>query len=190
MKESILCVADYYGTDGARELAHRVKQNDIFACEAVTEAILKQGLIPPGATLIPIPSRAGFATNNLTICIMLSKKMDIMVSDCVGGAPRSSLYDLKKNGEAASESFFGFFLKEEEPGGDCFLFDAVVDTGMTLSAARKLFQKNEPSFVSYAMVDKHLFQPNTDVKQTIPVAYLENEHPSPDDFVPRVRFRK
>lgn len=190
MKERILCVADYYGTDGARELAHRVKKNDIFACEAVAEAILKQGLIPPGATLIPIPSRAGFATNNLTICIMLSKKMEIMVSDCIGGAPRSSLYDVKKNGEDASELFFGFFLKNEEPDGDCFLFDAVVDTGMTLSAASKLFQKNEPSFVSYAMVDKHLFQPNQDVKQTIPETHLESENLSSDDFVPRVSLRR
>lgn len=158
-KAQVHCLHDYYNTPGARELAHRVKENDPEALLAVAEAMAGELSIEPSSTLIPVPSSSGEATNNLVIAWLIAKKLGVEVSDCLRGTSRKPLYAMKKEGHEASAipgDFFGYhFIGEGEPAGICYLIDVVVGTGATLQAASSIF-KQKPVMIAFAMTDRDL----------------------------------
>lgn len=154
-KSDILSFADYYQDDGARELSHKVKSHDLYACTEMARIIAEKIRLPANAVLIPVPSRHGYATNNLTICTALAKITGSKISDCLSGKARESLYALKKSGQSIPADFLHITFNGPEPDGALFLFDAVVDSGATMQSCRALFKTNIPTPFTYAMTGRN-----------------------------------
>lgn len=151
-------VFDYYDDPGARSLAHQVKSGDLNACQEVADKICAALQFSPGTTLVPVPSRRGYATNNLTICLMIAKKMNIDVNDCLAGEARPSLYDLKKQAGSPGDLNVKFHAKGALPTSPCIIFDAVCDSGLTINAALSVFSdqgETHPECLSFTLVNKH-----------------------------------
>lgn len=155
-KHKVTSIADYYADEGARERCHRVKAGDIYACEEIAKVIAEQLTHLKGFTLIPVPSRSGVATNNLTICLALAKFTGAHVLDCIKGSSRVSLYDLKKEGATISPELLSLYLTKESEHltGPCYVFDAVVDTGTTMAACLSLLKEYDALPLTYAMTER------------------------------------
>lgn len=153
-KQLIISIADYYADPGARNLSHRIKRGDLYACSEMAKKLAEQLVFPPNSVFVPAPSRTGFPTNNLTICLELARLTGGTVSDCIRGKPRPSLYHLKKAGHPITPDLLSLTLADKPSPGPTFVFDAVVDSGMTMSACVNLFPKDTVTALTYAMTDR------------------------------------
>jgi predicted amidophosphoribosyltransferase len=143
---TIISVADYYGTTGARELVHRVKNNDVEAIAIVARAMAEVAIecLHAGSVLIPVPSHTGHATNTLLLAELISQLTGCPVLDIVKGRKRIPWYTLKHKGLTTKNitgDFFGFRLIDDTKTNIPIIPDAVFDTGSTANAIAKLFSK-------------------------------------------------
>ncbi|NQZ06720.1 MAG: hypothetical protein HRT35_06110 [Algicola sp.] len=141
---TIISVADYYGTKGARELVHRVKNNDVEAIAIMARVMAEIALerLPADSVLIPVPSHTGHATNTLQLAAQIALLTGFPVLDIVRGRMRNSWYTLKQNGVTASritDAFFGFYLVDVIKHKTPVIVDNVFDTGQTIVTISKLF---------------------------------------------------
>lgn len=127
--ENVDYCADYYGTEGAREISHKFKNNDPNAIKVMARMMAK--FINSDDSLIPIPSRNGVATNTLDLVNALAKLTGARVSNILKGKPRESIYYIKKRGEDVRSVDFGYKLMDKIPDNPV-LIDGVYDTGTTL----------------------------------------------------------
>ena len=134
--DNLIFIKKYYEDDGARRLAHLVKQGNN---KAIFEMALDlSALIPSKSIIIPTPSSKGYATETLIIANQIAKLKNCIVKDIVKGKKRESLYEMKKENKDIPEDFFGFYLTEDKPLKKVFIIDTVYDTGETLNAITKL----------------------------------------------------
>lgn len=137
---TIYCAHDsYYGSNHARELAHRMKENDIAAIRTMAKDLA--GFVKAGCVLVPIPNRYGFATNTLSLAKMIVResKREAKIANVLKGCARASLYDCKKEGLRLDQSYFGFYLAAPLPSGKhIMLVDNVLASGLTATAALEL----------------------------------------------------
>lgn len=143
---SIISVADYYGTKGARELVHRVKNNDVEAIAIMARALAVVALarLPADSVLVPVPSHTGHATNTLQLAKQISQLTGLPVLDIVKGRKRAPWYTLKLDALVemdGSNQFFGFHLISDIKPYNPVIVDTVIDTGLTTKAIVKLFNK-------------------------------------------------
>ena len=120
---------DYYGTEGAREVSHRFKNNDPNAIKVMARMMAK--CINSDDSLIPIPSRNGVATNTLELVNAISELTGARVSNILKGKPRESIYYIKKRGEDVTSIDFGYKLTDKIPSNPV-LIDGVYATGTTM----------------------------------------------------------
>ena len=133
--EHLKNIASYYGSSGARELAHKVKVGDI---EAVQEMAAKLApIISKGYFLIPIPNRSGSAITTMQLALEISKITGNPIVDIIKGKNRKSLYEIKKEGGCPDSNFLGFYLNGEKPE-KAILLDTVYATGRTMYEASRL----------------------------------------------------
>ena len=126
-------VKEYYFTPGARELAHRLKLGDVAAIEQIALDMRPQ--IPEGAVLVPVPGHSGKAGHTLLLAEAIARiTPGAVVENVLAGAPRKSLYEIKRDGESLGELEFSLI---RPVNGRVILVDGVMDTGTTLEAARK-----------------------------------------------------
>jgi len=133
--ENVSYYADYYGTPGARELAHKLKENDPEAIYTI--ATKMANYIDSDDSIIPIPSRSGKATNTLQLANIISEITGAKVYDIIKGKSRESIYDVKKRGDSVSTIDFGYRLTAKPPRNPV-LIDGVYATGTTLRSALNL----------------------------------------------------
>lgn len=166
MKDKILCLNDYYGSKGVRELAHRAKNNDRESCLKIAKEISERMHFPRNSILVPIPSSSGKATKNLIICEEIAKIIKISVSNCIEGNERNRFYDLKKKSAFIPDDFLGLRKTTEPDPGTIFLFDIVVDTGKTMLEAKKLFENRKVFCLAHSMVDLHKIKENQNIRNS------------------------
>lgn len=140
--------AYYYRSEGARLLAHQLKQGCTWAAKCMANEMVK--LMPENGVLIPIPSRTGKATSNLLIARHLSSHTGLPVRDVIIGNSRESIYQLKKQGTAVRRDFFGYRLRSNA-AGNIILIDGVCATGITADAAASLFAAR-PTLVVHSIL--------------------------------------
>lgn len=133
--DNIYYCADYYGTEGAREISHSFKNNNKEAINIMAREMSKY--INSNDSIIPVPSRNGIATNTLELANSLSKLTGAKVFNILKGKPRDSIYYIKKRGEDLSYIDFGYKLIDDIPSNPV-LIDGVYDTGTTLRNVLKL----------------------------------------------------
>ncbi|MCJ8274836.1 MAG: hypothetical protein MJK04_36220 [Psychrosphaera sp.] len=151
---TIISVADYYGTKGARELVHRVKNNDVEAIAIMARAMAVVAIerLPAGSVLIPVPSHSGHATNTLQLAEQISLLTAFPVRDIVKGQEREPWYTLKHQGVmAVTAEYFGFYLVGNTSFHTLVLIDSVFDTGRTTNAILEQMHKQVITIV-YAVV--------------------------------------
>ena len=136
--DSVIAVADYYQTPGARDLAKKVKSGDAAAITQMATEMAAELELSPGSIFVPIPSSGGVATYTKQLANEIAAINGGTVSDILKGSERESLYDTKKSGGNAAEVDFGFRLDGDAPQGNIVLVDNVMDTGETASAAFRL----------------------------------------------------
>lgn len=129
-------VGEYYSPDNVlRSICHGIKEGDP---DAISEAaVLMSDLVSPGDTLVPVPSRHGYATTTLELARRISGIAGCAVADILGGADRRSLYELKKElppGQFPSGDILGMRLKGDPPENPVIV-DNVIATGTTAKAA-------------------------------------------------------
>jgi hypothetical protein len=117
---TIISVADYYGTAGARELVHRVKNNDVEAIAIMARAMAKVAIehLPTGNVLIPVPSHTRRATNTLQLSEQISQLTGLPVLDIIEGRKRAPWYKLKQREITIihlSDDYFDFQLNASTP---------------------------------------------------------------------------
>jgi hypothetical protein len=153
---------DYYGANDARALAHRYKENDLFAVRQVATEMVT--LIPEKCYLIPVPNKYGHAHQNLSLAnFMMMSNPRLKVFDIMKGANRESVYDAKKNGHPLNETDLDFFLTSPVPTGKrIFLVDNIIGTGLTAASAMKLIPYADLLVHS---VDRQTFDNSTYRKQ-------------------------
>jgi len=134
---------DYYGDNDARELAHRMKDNDINAIYTMAKDLSK--LIHGDCVLIPVPNRIGKAIATLLLAQWIIefardiRKLQLKLESILIGRERPSLYYSKKEGKRMAELHFGFRLSSSAPEGKkIYLVDSVLASGLTASAALRL----------------------------------------------------
>jgi predicted amidophosphoribosyltransferase len=155
---TIISVADYYGTKGASELVHRVKNNDVAAIEIMARAmaVVAMEYLPVDSVLIPVPSHTGHATNTLRLAEQISQLTGLQVLDIVKGKKREPWYALKQQNnleKVITYEFFGFYLTDYTNDNEPVIVDTVRDTGCTINTIIKLFDKR-PTTLIYAAVQK------------------------------------
>ena len=166
----LIFAKNYYKDNGAREIAHGIKDNDldsIFeAADEMYEALkpyVNDMVNGGGITFIPIPSRTGKADSTFKLATLVWQRITdktpkwrdgtVSFSDALEGNERESLYELKKAGKSIPDGFFGYRLKGELPqSGTIILVDGVYATGATMDAARKVVGPDAISLV-YAYDD-------------------------------------
>ncbi len=153
---TIISVADYYGTKGARELAHRVKNNDVAAIATMARSMTAVAIehLPANSVLIPMPSHTGHATNTLLLAEQISQITGFPVLGIVKGKERQPWYEMKLKGSTAktiTNDFFGFHLFGDTGALTPVIVDIVFDSGKTASAIAHLFTK-QAIFLIYARV--------------------------------------
>lgn len=122
---------DYYKDKYARELCHMLKGEDKNTAIPVIAKHLSS-LLPSHSLIIPAPQHTGQADYTLEIAKLLCAP----ICDCLRCTPHSSLYKQKKSGEAT----INLYLTESVHTNKRLLFlDNVISTGITFSAANKLF---------------------------------------------------
>ena len=174
---TIISVADYYGTKGARELVHRVKNNDVEAIAIMARAMAAVAIerLPADCILIPVPSHTGRASNTLDLAKQISALTGFPVFDIINGSHRDTWYSVKQQGVSAMDittEFFDFKLLHEIAPHKAIIIDMVFDTGCTIAAISKLF--NRPiTILIYAKVKQNCASnsvQNTNCHTTIPNA--------------------
>lgn len=144
----MLFVKNYYKDSGARELAHKVKNKDSEALRLMAEEI--SFILPKNITIIPTPSRKGYATDTLDIAKIIVEINGGNVLDIIKGKERDSLYDIKKDNNLVPDDFFGFYLVGEVPDSVYYVLDTVFDTGTTFNAVKKILPN--PLFICHSKV--------------------------------------
>jgi predicted amidophosphoribosyltransferase len=94
--------------------------------------------------LVPVPSQTGHATNTLQLAKQISQLTGLPVLDIVKGRKRASWYTLKLDalvGIDGTNKFFGFHLISDIKPYNPVIVDTVIDTGLTINAITKLFNK-------------------------------------------------
>ncbi len=152
----LVAIADYYRTQGARDLCHGIKDRDTCAVTQVSKSMATYAkALPQNSILIPIPSHTGHATTTLFLVEQISKHTGLPVADILIGRAREPLYVIKLKRQMPSADFFSFALKMQFAGGQIpILVDTVLDTGQTAQAAAKLFPNHQPGIFTYARVIK------------------------------------
>lgn len=127
----------------AREICHASKQEQVLSIE--TASTLMAPHIQPDATLVPVPSRHGYATQTLELAQHISNLLGCPIADVVKGKARKSLYEIKKYGGTFKCEDFDFSII-----GDCgkspLIIDFVFATGLTVASIAKLIP-NVSAFV-------------------------------------------
>jgi predicted RNA methylase len=139
--------ADYYGTYGAQGVSKGIKQGKDSAIKTAAAEMAR--LIPPNATLVPIPSSGGKATHTLKLAQEIAKLTGSKVADVLQGEARQSLYELKKAGGDPGGVNFGYRLNGAEPTNPV-LIDGVFDTGTTMRAALQVLPNAEMAVYAQA----------------------------------------
>lgn len=131
--------ATAYGTSyGAfvRGIAHDLKSGDATAVRYAAAAMAP--LLPPGATLVPVPSSRGDTSANRRLAEAIARLAHARVDDGLGREPGESQYARRKRGVsplAASEQ------RVEWTGGrlrdPVVLIDNVVTSGATATSAER-----------------------------------------------------
>lgn len=124
-------VHEYYGANSAREIAHAAKKGSNAAI--LQAAIDLAKIISPGSTLIPAPSRHGYATETLKLAQYISEITHCNIADIVKGKPRNSIYESKKNGVPIVSSDLDLVVKGD-PGEAPVIIDFVFATGITVAS--------------------------------------------------------
>lgn len=123
-----------YRQGGRCETAHAMKNGEKWAIWKAAEEMVQY--IPTNAVLVPMPSHTGRATYTLELCRMLAKETAANVCDYLQGAPRETLYSLKKQGRKPTPNKLGFYLSQPLPTDKrVIIIDNVVATGTTAAAA-------------------------------------------------------
>ncbi len=141
--------ASYYGTPGARTLAHAAKRGVAAAIRQMAGELA--ALVPAGAVLVPMPGRTGRATVAWRLARALCAMTGNPVADVLRGPSRPSLYDLKLEGRPITPDLLGLRLEGRLPPGVPVLLDNVFDTGTTALAALRLIPT--ATVLVYAVVD-------------------------------------
>ena len=131
--KNIFYVADYYGTPGARQLAHMVKQGEEGAINHMAEQMAE--LVHPNSLLIPMPSSNGTPTYTLALAERISEITNNPVMDVLRGSSHEKMYDLKYKDTSLSSEDFGMYLTSPLPSGTPVIIDNIMDTGDTVDAA-------------------------------------------------------
>ena len=129
----IRAVTSYYGTEGARDLAHRARNGDEQAIRTMAADMAEN--IPPDAVLVPMPSRTGKATVTLQLANAIAEITGNRVADVLEGKPRESQYDAKKRGVPLDQNRLEMTKNGEITEGQPLIIDTVVGTGSTAKAA-------------------------------------------------------
>jgi hypothetical protein len=143
----IQSVSNYYKTPNARELAHKLKDEDVEAIDYIAAEMSL--MVPENVALIPLPGRSGRAASSLQLALVISKLTGNPVMDVIEGVKRTSLYQLKTSGQNIGENFFGLRLIQPISKLEFILIDGVCDTGITGISAAKLF-KGDVSLLVHA----------------------------------------
>jgi predicted amidophosphoribosyltransferase len=133
---NIMSVADYYVTDGAREIAHKAKKGDLNSIRYMAKEMAR--IAPRGAVFIPVPSRYGKATDTMTLATIIASMTGGTVANILSGSSRESLYNIKKRGDNIDDEFFNFRTHENIPNGRLVIVDNIYDTGATVSAIAEI----------------------------------------------------
>lgn len=153
-------IFDDYNED-ARKMAHYLKGEDINGnpiskaeqMKAIKRAARELSKIcPKGATIIPIPSHKGNATDTLMLAREISKLTGNKVEDIMKSPERRSSYQAKKNGETMSGKDFGFYFTKK-PKGKVVYLDNVLSSGATIKAANEIHKGSALVYTSVHAVD-------------------------------------
>lgn len=131
MSVKVTYIHEYYDSSFARKVSHLSKEGDPFAVIAAVEQLAN--LIPVNATLIPVPSRHGYADQTLHLAERIAQIVGCRVADVIKGSPRISLYEAKKSGSTLNVTDFNFSLLGD-PGEVPVIIDFVFATGTTVAA--------------------------------------------------------
>jgi len=130
-------------------LAHKFKEGDPDAIDIMAEEMAHR--IPDDATLIPVPSRSGIATDTKVLAERIRdiRGGSVRVEDIVVGKERKSLYDLKKSKAPIPDNLFGFSVNKV-PQGNVYLVDNVYNTGATAKEIQKLLPHAQVLVYAYS----------------------------------------
>lgn len=131
----IVACRDYLWDSGAMETSHGIKDGSQKAItEAANTMAWRVGTL---MTLVPVPSRNGYAEQTLALAREIQRMTGCRVADILKGKKRESLYELKKRNPEfrPDRDFFGFHTEYEGSRFGMVLLDNVYDTGATALAA-------------------------------------------------------
>lgn len=126
----------YYNQGDSRTLCHLFKEGSMEAIHIMAERMSL--LVPSESILIPVPSRYGYATNTLILANEIARISGSPVADILKGVNRESNYIAKKQGHPLHINDLGFYKTGDTSLTPCFV-DNVIDTGVTMNAALKVF---------------------------------------------------
>lgn len=167
-------VYEYYGANNARELSHKAKKGDVSAIKEIAFKLSK--VLPPSSTLVPAPSRHGYATETLILARYIAENIDCKIADVIKGKARNSLYESKKNGIPISNEDFEFVLTGEA-GPSPIIIDFVFATGFTAASIAKRIPNSTVSIFTrdstVDLIDSTLFKFNEVQELLIPVKKMK-----------------
>lgn len=152
----VIYLKEYNESTYNNRLNRKVKAGDPAAIEEMSNDLIKKFAVMSmaGVTLIPTPSRNGFAENMLTICNNIATAVGCKVADVVKGNKRISNYDAKLQGKCLTDQDFGFYLEPCEIEGKLIIIDNVIGTGATVGSILKLLPSAD---VFVHSVDERVF---------------------------------
>ncbi len=139
-----------------REVAHDLKSADRAAVRVAAAAMAP--FVPPGATLVPVPSSRGDTSANHALAVAIGRRTGAPVRDGLGRERGESQYVRRKRGARALTAAEQRVVWTGAPvRGPVALVDNVVTTGATMRAAARALAHDGGAVVGLAWADaRHL----------------------------------
>lgn len=135
-----------------REVAHDLKSADRAAVRVAAAAMAP--FVPPGATLVPVPSSRGDTSANHALAVAIGRRTGAPVRDGLGRERGESQYVRRKRGAQALTAAEQRVVWTGAPvRGPVALVDNVATTGATMRAAARAVAREGGAVVGLAWAD-------------------------------------